>query len=196
MCCSTPAEEALLVSSEILLASAEISDKRGDKQSGSFHCFLAHDWGTDEHGRSNHARVARVKKQLEKAGLRAWFDEDQLRGDINGQMADGIDRAQAVVVFITHRYMEKVSGKGPNGMNDNCKARIPLHLLLPTALPPAPFALPVLFPAPARAPLQFEFDYSLRRKGVEKMIPVVMEEKCLDTSNWQARRALAPPSPC
>ena len=36
-------------------------------------------------------------------------------------------------------------------------------------------------------PCQFEFDYSLRRKGVEKMIPVVMEETCLDTSKWQAR---------
>eukprot|EP00966_Prymnesium_polylepis_P044520 1032005-Prymnesium_polylepis.1 len=57
-----------------------------------------------------------------------------------------------VVVFITRRYMTKVSGKGPNGMNDNCK---------------------------------FEFDYALRRKGVERMIPVVMEASCLDTSNWR-----------
>ena len=125
VCCSTPSEETLVTSSEVLLTAGETSDRPSDKQSGRFHCFLAHDWGTDEHNRSNHDRVARCKKHLERAGLRAWFDEDQLRGDINGQMADGIDRAQVVVVFITQRYMKKVSGKGPNGMNDNCKVRPP-----------------------------------------------------------------------
>jgi hypothetical protein len=30
-----------------------------------------------------------------------------------------------------------------------------------------------------------EFTYSLNRKGVEKMIAVVMEPSCRDTSHWQ-----------
>ena len=29
-----------------------------------------------------------------------------------------------------------------------------------------------------------EFSYSLNRKGVERILPVVMEERCLDTRRW------------
>ncbi|KAL1503635.1 hypothetical protein AB1Y20_012109 [Prymnesium parvum] len=154
-CCSQSAaaadDETHLSANEVLL----VGPPRQQAESCDcerFQCFLAHDWGLDEESRSNHERVSRVKKLLDERGVRAWFDEEQLRGDINGQMADGIDRSHAVVVFITRRYMIKVSGKGPNGMNDNCK---------------------------------FEFDYALRRKGVERMIPVVMERCCLDTSSWR-----------
>lgn len=99
-------------------------NERKEDSHGRFQCFLAHDWGYDEEGRPNHERVSRVKSGLDKAGIRAWFDEEQLRGDINGQMADGIDKSQLIVVFITTRYLEKVSGKGPNGMNDNCKVSL------------------------------------------------------------------------
>ena len=31
---------------------------------------------------------------------------------------------------------------------------------------------------------KFEFDYACRRKGVERMIPVVMEEGCRNSSEW------------
>eukprot|EP00964_Phaeocystis_antarctica_P107623 scaffold72307_cov45-Phaeocystis_antarctica.AAC.1 len=51
-----------------------------------YDCFLTHDWGEDEAGRNNHARVARVSKALKAEGLRPWFDEDQMRGDINHKM--------------------------------------------------------------------------------------------------------------
>ena len=57
---------------------------------------------------------------LEKAGLRVWLDEQQMRGDVNQQMVDGIDDSACVLCFVTTRYMEKVSGKGPSGANDNC----------------------------------------------------------------------------
>ena len=116
-----------------------------------YDCFLTHDWGEDEEGRSNHARVGKLCAALKAEGIRPWFDEECMRGDINDKMVDGIERSGAVVCFITDRYLEKAWGKGANGHNDNCK---------------------------------FEFDYSLRRKGVEAMIPVVMEKRCRNPSDW------------
>ena len=116
-----------------------------------YDCFLTHDWGEDEAGRDNHARVARVSTALKAEGLRPWFDEDQMRGDINHKMVEGIEASASMVCFITKRYLQKAWGVGPNGANDNCK---------------------------------FEFDYACRRKGVERMIPVVMEEGCRNAGEW------------
>eukprot|EP01031_Cornospumella_fuschlensis_P014535 gene14535-17750_t len=78
-------------------------------------CFLTHDWGKDELGRDNHARVGRLNGLLKARGFRTWFDEEMMRGDIQQKMADGIEHAACVVVFITVRYMEKVAGKGEKG---------------------------------------------------------------------------------
>ena len=116
-----------------------------------YDCFLTHDWGQDEDGRDNHARVARVCAALKAEGLRPWFDEDQMRGDINSKMVEGIEGSRSIVCFITKRYLQKAGGNGPSGANDNCK---------------------------------FEFDYGCRRKGVEKMISVVMERGCRNPNDW------------
>ena len=45
-----------------------------------YDAFLTHDWGTDELGRSNHARVVRLATELRKAGLRPWLDENEMHG--------------------------------------------------------------------------------------------------------------------
>jgi len=113
--------------------------------------FLTHDWADDELGRSNHARVKHVYLRLKAMGITAWFDEEEMRGDINGKMAEGIDNAKTVGVFVTKRYIDKASGKGDAGANDNCK---------------------------------FEFDYALRQKGVESIIVLVMEPRCLNPAAW------------
>eukprot|EP01031_Cornospumella_fuschlensis_P025379 gene25379-30646_t len=83
-------------------------------------CFLTHDWGKDQLGRDNHARVGKLNGLLKERGFRTWFDEEMMRGDIQQQMADGIDHAACVIVFITERYMNKVAGKGEKGELDNC----------------------------------------------------------------------------
>eukprot|EP01031_Cornospumella_fuschlensis_P030550 gene30550-36921_t len=83
-------------------------------------CFLTHDWGKDEQGRDNHARVGKLNALLKARGFRTWFDEEMMRGDIQQQMADGIEHAACVVVFVTERYMDKVAGKGEKGELDNC----------------------------------------------------------------------------
>jgi hypothetical protein len=79
--------------------------------------FLTHDWGTDDEGRSNHARVAALNTLLQQRGLRTWFDEERMSGHIVQQMCRGIDHARAVIVFVTRRYMTKVDADG----DDNCK---------------------------------------------------------------------------
>ena len=91
-----------------------------------FHGFLSHDWGTDALGRSNHRRVVAIKRRLaEECGLQCWLDEEKMKGNINLAMANGIDSSATVVVFITQTYVMKVAGKGPNGLDDNCKKEFP-----------------------------------------------------------------------
>ena len=66
--------------------------------------FLSHDWGKDEIGRGNHERVMAVNDHLKKLGLKTWFDQDKMSGDIVKQMAEGIEKTKVVLVFITKRY--------------------------------------------------------------------------------------------
>ena len=83
--------------------------------SSEYDAFLTHDWGDDELGRSNHARVAEVNRLLKAAGFVTWFDEDRMQGDIVSQMANGIDSSAAVLVFVTENYCIKVAGAGRKG---------------------------------------------------------------------------------
>ena len=87
----------------------------------SFDAFLTHDWGKDELGRDNHARVSKMCAALKQAGIKPWFDEESMRGDVNKAMADALKASKCVVAFLTERYLIKASGDGPNGANDNCK---------------------------------------------------------------------------
>ena len=84
------------------------------------HVFLTHDWGTDEHGRNNHERVAKVNAWLQKQGVVTWFDSERMKGNIVQQMFNGIDNTRVVVVFVTRNYLDKVACKGPAGAGDNC----------------------------------------------------------------------------
>ncbi|KAH9155384.1 hypothetical protein AeRB84_002642 [Aphanomyces euteiches] len=98
--------------------------KRLDKSFNSFKakpfdCFLSHDWGKDSDGRENHARVARVFIEfIVNRGIRTWFDEEQMEGNIVKAMAKGIEDSAVVLVFITGRYQDKVNG---DNTNDNCQ---------------------------------------------------------------------------
>ena len=73
--------------------------------------FITHDWGIDELGRNNHERANKLNKALQKKGLRVWFDEESMNGDIQAKMGEGIDYCGCLVVVITQRYMDKVAGK-------------------------------------------------------------------------------------
>ena len=80
--------------------------------------FLLHNWEIDELGRNNHRRVSIINKELKRIGYKTWFNEERIRGDIDDRIAEGIEQTKCVIVFITQKYYEKVSGKTAN---DNCK---------------------------------------------------------------------------
>ena len=80
--------------------------------------FLSHNWGNDEYGRNNHQRVSFINEKLKLSGFRTWFDEEQLTGNIDEEMARGIEETKGVIVFITQRYYNKVNGKKAG---DNCQ---------------------------------------------------------------------------
>ena len=82
------------------------------------HFFLSHDWGRDELGRDNHERVSLINKALKNIGYRTWFDGDKMAGNIDEQIAQGIEQTEGVIVFITRNYHKKVNGTEDK---DNCK---------------------------------------------------------------------------
>lgn len=79
---------------------------------------MTHDWGTDELGRNNHVRVSNMNKALQARGIKTWFDEEKLEGDLVQEMERGVRFSQTVVVFITERYMHKLDKME----EDNCKS--------------------------------------------------------------------------
>ena len=70
--------------------------------------FLAHCWGKDGSGRDNHARVSRMNDKLKARGVTTWFDADRMVGNIQQQMAEGIDSTCCMLIFITEAYHDKV----------------------------------------------------------------------------------------
>ena len=69
----------------------------------------------------NHERVSRLNGELNKLGMRTWFDEDGLEGHVVD--ADGMrremDSSEAVIICITKGYLEKVAQT--ENVNDKCK---------------------------------------------------------------------------
>ena len=95
--------------------------------------FQTHDWGKRDVGGvlvDNHQRVSRINKALQRKGLRTWFDEEKMKGNIRDQMRKGIDDSTGIIVYITERYIEKVSG---NKADDNCKMEFDYASLTKTA---------------------------------------------------------------
>ena len=80
--------------------------------------FLSHNWGEDESGRDNHYRVSLINKELKELGYTTWLDEEHITGGIADDMSQGIEQTKGVIVFVTQRYNEKVTGKDTG---DNCQ---------------------------------------------------------------------------
>lgn len=80
-------------------------------------CFLTHDWGNED-GVDNHGRVRAINEALKTRGIKTWFDEEKMEGNIKKQMVSGIDNSACVVAFITKRYCSKVKG---DNCEDNCQ---------------------------------------------------------------------------
>ena len=54
-------------------------------------------------------------------GIKTWFDEEQIKGNINTAMSKGIRDSAVVLVFLTSAYIKKASGLGPKGEASFCR---------------------------------------------------------------------------
>jgi len=85
------------------------------------HVFFSHTWRPDKLGRDNHERVKKLVKAMQKIGWITWFDEEDMLGNIDSSMADGIDSSQCVVFCLTEEYCLKINEAARNSRKrDNC----------------------------------------------------------------------------
>jgi len=83
--------------------------------------FLSHTWRLDTLGRDTHKRVKEVAIELEHLGWSTWFDENDMGYDIDGSMANGIENAHIVIVFLTKEYANKLQNCSNSPiLRDNC----------------------------------------------------------------------------
>ena len=79
--------------------------------------FLSHAHGKDRLGRDNHVRVQLLAAQLKQEGLQPWLDSDQMAGNIETSMIEGITNSSYVALCITAEYLKKISSRNTA---DNC----------------------------------------------------------------------------
>jgi len=93
-------------------------------------------------GRNTHDRVYDLVKKLRDNGWTTWFDEEDMGGNIDAAMAEGIDDADAILVCLTETYCKKVNDTAKNPRNrDNCLkewtyANMRNKLLIPVIMEP------------------------------------------------------------
>ena len=140
----------------------ELSQSAGPVLKSCFDCFLSHNWGTDEIGRNNHDRASLVNEALKAKGLKIWFDTEQLHGDRyqrTEQLHDDINRQIDEGVNSSNTiacFVTKQYIEKAGGKGEDGENDI----------------------------CKFEFDTGLRRKGVNRLISVVMEKGCCKTKAW------------
>ena len=67
--------------------------------------FASHAWGA---GNFDHCKVRQVATKLRGYGIKVWFDETHMKGNIFDSMCRGIDACDVVLVFVTRDYIRKV----------------------------------------------------------------------------------------
>ena len=83
--------------------------------------FFSHTWHNDNLGRNTHERVINIAKNLKLKGWNIWIDEENMKNNIDAAMADGIEKSDVVLIFLTEMYIKKVNNtaKDPR-LRDNC----------------------------------------------------------------------------
>ena len=81
------------------------------QQAFPYDVFISHAWDKDDEGRDNHERVTRLNAGLKRFGMKTWFDQEQLQVNNYKRIAQGIRGSAVVLICVTRRYMEKVSGE-------------------------------------------------------------------------------------
>ena len=76
---------------------------------GKKQLFFSHTWKRDKLDRDTHTRVYELARNLRKYGWTTWFDEEDMGGNIDAAMANGIDNADVILVCLTEEYCKKVN---------------------------------------------------------------------------------------
>ena len=105
----------------------------------------------------NHERVSRLNEELNKLGMRTWFDRDRLKGHVVDQMKREMDSSEAVIICITKGYLEKVAQT--ENVNDKCKLEF------------------------THASTRTTSSTTHSKAGL--IYPVVMAADCLDVGKWK-----------
>lgn len=83
--------------------------------------FLSHAWGEDKEGRDNHQRVIQLANKLKKNGYTVWIDEEQMFGNIDKAIMEGIKNCDIVIFCLTDKYLKKINNAVYNNIpSDNC----------------------------------------------------------------------------
>ena len=104
--------------------------------------FFSHTWKPDNLNRNTHCRVYEMVKKLRDNGWTTWFDEEDMGGNIDAAMAEGIENADAILICLTETYCKKVNETAKNPRNrDNCLkewtyANMRNKLLIPVIMEP------------------------------------------------------------
>ena len=82
---------------------------------------MSHTWNIDNLNRNNHERVLEFSKKLNNCGWSTWIDEENIIGNIDAAMADGIDNSEAMIICLTESYLLKVNESARDQYKrDNC----------------------------------------------------------------------------
>ena len=83
--------------------------------------FFSHSWQKDNLNRDTHKRVCELAKKLQIFGWSTWIDEENMVGNVDAVMANGIDNADVIIVCLTEQYFKKVNITANNpSERDNC----------------------------------------------------------------------------
>ena len=83
--------------------------------------FLSHTWKYDNLNRNTHLRVKAIGNLLKKFGWTVWLDEDDMKGNIDACMVNGIKNCDCVIVCLTTKYIDKINLASNNTtIRDNC----------------------------------------------------------------------------
>ena len=90
--------------------------EKNDKQ-----IFLSHAWGMDSQDRDNHLRCKEIYKLLLQYGYTVWFDEKDIKGNIDSSIMKGINNSKIILLCLTEKYCNKINSAINNNLpNDNC----------------------------------------------------------------------------
>lgn len=187
------------------------------------------DWGTDRLLRSTHGRVGQVSALLQAEGVQSWYDADQMTGDINRAMTDGIDRSRRALLHLHVQDMPMSMCVCVSRVRVHIKCRsatrschlsmfihatchaifihVCVHVHVGVVRRVHTVLLLLLHKTSCRTVIVFitsnyltkvagdgarglgdnclaEFSYAFNRRGVDRMIAVVLEPDCLDTGTW------------